>query len=387
MRFIVVGGGIGGLTAAIALRRAGVDVDVYEQAPELREVGAGIGLASNALRALRVLGLADELESESVAGVQGGIRRPDGEVLVSIAADELSRKMGRVAVVHRAALLALLRRHVEESRIHLGRRCVTVSQDSNGVTAEFDTGETAHADGLVSAEGLRSNVRAQLFGNPAIRYAGYTAWRTIVKASDVEPTIAETWGRGCRFGIVPMAGERVYWFAVQNVPEGQRDPAGGKKQVLAELFRGWHRPIEELIAAAEEELILRNDIYDIDPLPRFVSGRVALLGDAAHAMTPNLGQGACQAIEDSVVLAATLQSKREIEAAFVEYERRRLARTRKILLWSRRVGKVAQMENPVLGGLRDFAMRATASKSGASQMRFLFGTEILTPEEEALLQV
>lgn len=224
----------------------------------------------------------------------------------------------------------------------------------------------------------------QLFGNVAVRYAGYTAWRAVVKAK-VEPVIGETWGRGQRFGIVPMAGGRVYWFAVRNAPEGERDPAGGAKRSLAELFRGWPRPIEELIAAAQEESILRNDIYDIDPLPSFVRRRVVLLGDAAHAMTPNLGQGACQAIEDSVVLAALLQSKAPIEAALADYDRRRRARTRSIVLWARRLGRVAQWENPALCILRDFALKMSPNSSGARQMKALFETEILTPQEQTAL--
>jgi 2-polyprenyl-6-methoxyphenol hydroxylase-like FAD-dependent oxidoreductase len=294
MRVIVVGGGIGGLTAAIALRRVGVDVDIYEQEADLREVGAGIGLAANALRALETLELADELRSECLAAAQGGLRRPDGRFLVSIAADELSQKFGSVAVVHRAELLALLRRHVEPSRVHVKHRCIKVGQDLNSVTAWFDTGDTIRADAIIAADGLRSTVRAQLFGNPVIRYAGYTAWRAVVNASGVEPMMSETWGRGCRFGIVPMARGRVYWFAVRNAREGQRDPSMRTKALLAEFFRGWHRPIEGLIAASTEDSILRNDIYDIDPLPRFAQGRITLLGDAAHPMTPNLGQGGCQ---------------------------------------------------------------------------------------------
>lgn len=180
MRVIVVGGGIGGLTAAIALRRVGIDVDIYEQAADLREVGAGIGLAANALRALEALELGDELRSECLAAAQGGLRRPDGEFLVSIAVDELSQKFGSVAVVHRAELLALLRRHVEPSRVHVEHRCIEVGQASNSATARFDTGDTVRADAIIAADGLRSTIRAQLFGNPVIRYAGYTAWRAVV---------------------------------------------------------------------------------------------------------------------------------------------------------------------------------------------------------------
>ncbi|HEY2381564.1 MAG TPA: FAD-dependent monooxygenase [Terriglobia bacterium] len=386
MRIIVVGGGIGGLTTAIALRRVGIDVDVYERAPELGEVGAGIALAVNALRALSVLGLAGELQSEGIVPLQGGLRRPDGTVLASMAAGELAQNLGTVAVVHRAELLALLMRHVEPGCIHLGMRCVEVRQDLSGVTARFDTGETVRADGLVAADGLRSTVRAQLFDSPAVRYAGYTAWRTVVKSSDAGTTMGETWGRGRRFGIIPMAKGRVYWFAVKNAPEGQRDPSSGTKSVLAGLFRGWHWPVEALIAASSDDCILRNDIYDIDPLPQLVRGRVALLGDAAHAMTPNLGQGACQAIEDSVVLAVCLKSVDPIEKALLQYERRRLSRSRRIQLWSRRLGKAAQLENPILCGIRDFAMRMTPKKASLQQLGSLYGAEILTGDEEAQLK-
>ena len=363
-----------------------MDVEVYEQAAELREVGAGIGLAGNARRALGALGLAEELLSQSVAAAQGGLRRPNGEVLVAMAGDELSRRMGTIAVAHRAELLEMLGGHVDRGRVRLAHRCVAVSQDSNGVTARaLKNGETVRADALIGADGLRSIVRRQLFGNTAVRYAGYTAWRAVVNAK-IEPTIAETWGRGQRFGIVPMAGGRVYWFAVKTAPEGERDPAGGAKKALTGLFRGWHRPIEDLIAAAREESILRSDIYDIEPLRRFARRRVALLGDAAHAMTPNLGQGACQAIEDSVVLAALLQSKGQIEAALAEYDRRRRARTRTIVLWARRLGRVAQLENPALCWLRDFGMKMSPKGSGARQMKALFETEILTTEEETSLK-
>jgi len=386
MRFLVLGGGIGGLTGAIALRRIGVEVDVYEQAPELREVGAGIALATNALRALRVLGLDLELQDEGIAAIQGGLRRPNGEVLVSIPADELSRQIGTVAVVHRAELLALLRRRLDPGRIHLGKKCIAISQDSKGAMAHFEDGQVADADGIVAADGLRSVVRAQVFKRPAIRYAGYSAWRTIVNAAGIESGIGETWGRGRRFGIVPMARGRIYWYAVKNAPEGQQDPAIGTKTALAELFRGWHRPIEALIAAAQEDSILRNDIYDIEPLTKLALGRVALLGDAAHAMTPNLGQGGCQAIEDGVVLAACLKSSGEIEPALLAYERRRLNRTREVLLLSRRIGNVAQLENPLLCGLRDLALRMAPKDAGAGRTKSLLGAEILTADEEALLR-
>ena len=236
-----------------------------------------------------------------------------------------------MAILHRAELLSLLARHVDPARIHLGRTFVGLEQDGGGVTASFDTGETVRGDGLIAADGLRSAVRTRLFGQQAIRYASYTGWRAVLNFPEI-PKLApsETWGRGCRFGIVPMSRGRIYWFATRNATEGQRDPAGRTKEAVAQVFQRWPQPIEAVIEAAPEDAILRNDIYDLVPLPHIVQGRVALLGDAAHATTPNLGQGACQAIEDSVVIAACLRTAERVQPGLLEYEGRRLPRVTQV---------------------------------------------------------
>src|SRR5437588_2256134 len=169
--------------------------------------------------------------------------------------------------------------------------------------------------------------------------------------------MGETWGRGRRFGIVPMTAGRVYWFATSNAAEGGRDPHGKTRQALLQLFQGWHEPVEALIAAASENSILRNDIYDIDPLASYVQGRVSLLGDAAHPMTPNLGQGACQAIEDAVVLAACLATANDIKDALQEYDNRRVRRTARVVLQSRLAGDFCQLESPVTCTLRNWMLK------------------------------
>ncbi|HTA40792.1 MAG TPA: FAD-dependent monooxygenase [Bryobacteraceae bacterium] len=385
MRIIVVGAGIGGLTTAIALSRLGIDVQVFEQATALREVGAGIGLMANALSALDVLGLGDAVRSQSVTGVQGGLRRANGDVLLSVPANAPGSRFASIAVMHRAELLALLAQRVDSSCLHLGRKCIGVEEDSDGVTASFDGGEVVCGDGLIGTDGLRSIVRSRLFGDLPLRYAGYTAWRGVVETgSERDSILGETWGSGCRFGIVPMSHGRVYWFATKNAPEGERDPRGKIRDTLARLFRGWHQPIEALIAASQEESILRNDIYDIDPLPHFARGRIGLLGDAAHAMTPNLGQGGCQAIEDAVVLGACLKTNAEVPSALIEYEKRRMPRTRKIVIQSRRFGSLAQLESGPLRLIRDAAIRATPASFAVRQTESLLNFEILSPSERAL---
>ena len=385
MKIVIVGGGIGGLATTIALGKVGIDAQVYERASEMREVGAGIGLASNALRVLDMLGLA--IRSRSLDGAQGSLRNPKDEVLVTIRTDEFTNQVGAVSVMHRAELLEELARQIAPGRLHLGRTCTGFEQDQDGIVARFHNGETARGAALLGADGLRSVVRTQLFGNRPVRYSGYTAWRAVVEFDGgLNHGIVETWGRGCRFGILPMSGGRVYWFATNNAAEGGRDPEGRSKDVLLRLFRGWHEPIEALIAATNENAILRNDIYDMDPLPRWGQGRVVLLGDAAHPMTPNLGQGACQAIEDSVVLAACLKKHANVESALLDYQSRRIPRTRKFVMQSRRLGDVAQCENPILCWLRNSAMRATPKRMAARQMQSLLDVDILTASEQAMFQ-
>ncbi len=387
LRVIIVGGGIGGLTTAIALGKVGIDVQVYERAAELREIGAGIGLVSNALRVLDELGLGGAIRSQSLGGVQGGLKNAKGEVLVEVPTDELTKQIGGATVMHRAELLQELARHINPERLHLDRTCTGFEQDPDGVVARFHNGESARGDALIGADGLRSAVRTQLFGDQPVRYSGYTAWRAVVEFDgEHHHAITETWGPGRRFGIVPMNRGRVYWFATNNAPEGERDPEGRTKDVLLRLFRGWHKPIEALIAAANESAILRNDIYDMDPLPRWGQGRVVLLGDAAHPMTPNLGQGACQAIEDSIVLGVCLKKHANIESALIEYQSRRIPRTRKFVTRSRWLGVIGQMENPLLCWLRNSAVRATRKRMAAQQANSLLNLDLLTASEHAMFQ-
>jgi 2-polyprenyl-6-methoxyphenol hydroxylase-like FAD-dependent oxidoreductase len=293
--------------------------------------------------------------------------------------DELTRQAGAIAVMHRAELLAELARHVDPESLHLDCECIAFTQDHEGVTARFRNGETTRGDALIGADGLRSVIRTGLFGEQAIRYAGYTAWRSVVgfEAPD-KLMMTETWGRGRRFGIVPMSHGRVYWFATLNAIEGARDPD------VASLFRGWHEPIEALIAASKPDSILSNDVCDMDPLPRWSNRRVTLMGDAAHPMTPNLGQGACQAIEDAVVLAACLKTNATVGGALLQYERRRMARTKQIVLSSRRLGAMAQAENAVVCLVRDAAMRLTPRRLAAKQMGALLDFDPLTEAERKL---
>lgn len=355
LKGFIIGGGIGGLTAAIALRRAGVEVTVYERATELKEVGAGIALASNAMKVFAALGLGDRITSLGLPLASGAIRTWKGDAIVR-AADEAARFMN--VCVHRADLQRVLAEALGQEHLRLGYECVGFQDGSGGVMAEFGNGEVVRADFLVGADGLHSVVRTQLHGAERPRYSGYTAWRGVTTFKG-EMTTSESWGRGKRFGIVPLGRGRVYWFATKHAPEGQPEHPQGRKRELLDLFKGWHPPIADLIEATDTEAILRHDLYDRKPLKRvWGRGHVTLLGDAAHPTTPNLGQGACQAIEDALVLAQQLRGTTDIIAVLRRYEAQRLPRTAYITNLSWTIGKISQLENPVLCWLRNTAFRA-----------------------------
>ena len=384
-KVIMAGAGIGGLSAAIALRQAGFEVAVLERTAELGEVGAGLLLAANAQKALGKLGLAQAVGRLGTPASAAEIRSWRGEVLASIPAAELQKKVGGPsAAVHRADLQALLVGEVGEGTLRLGAEVEGFEQDESGVRVSLAGGSEERADILVGADGLHSKVRAQLFGPEKPRYAGYTAWRAVVEPKDELLPWGkgfESWGRGARFGCAHIGRGRIYWFATANAPEGEKDgPPGssaGLKATLLRHFGDWHRPIRELIEATDEGKILRTDIYDREPLGEsWGEGRVTLVGDAAHPMTPNLGQGACQAIEDAVVLARCLNEGGATADALRRYERLRSNRVAIVVRRSRRVGSVAQLENPLLCRLRDRVLAMIPPKVQLRQLEEVVGHQV-----------
>jgi 2-polyprenyl-6-methoxyphenol hydroxylase-like FAD-dependent oxidoreductase len=353
----IIGGGIGGLTAAIALRQVGVAAVVYERAPQMEEVGAGLTLWSNALLALRTLGLDETVRAAGGPIEQSQVRTWDGRVLAAMPVGQVRAKLGiKPVCIHRADLQRLLLEALGEEVVQLGFECTGFQQDEAGVISRFTNGKEAPADFLIGADGLHSAVRAQLLGRQKPRYAGYTAWRGITLYEDqaLSGGISfVSWGRGREFGALSVGRGRVYWFGTTNAPEGSPDAAVGRKQEVLETFQGWHSPIEAMIGATNRQAILRNDVYDRRPVKRWGEGRVTLLGDAAHPSTPNLGQGACQAIEDAVVLARCLARETGVVSALREYGRERRARTSYISRMSWRNGQMERWENPMACGMRN----------------------------------
>lgn len=377
MKVIVAGAGIGGLTAAIALSRHGVEVEVVERAAELLPLGAGLTLQPNAMRALDALDLAGPVER---AGARLGptvLRTSSGRRLGGMDLSRLSKEVGPAVGIHRGQLQRLLLASLGESRIRYG---VTVLGASTAADhALLDTSDGGRqADAVVGADGANSTIRAALHGAMTPRYAGYTCWRGVVPGRFCDG-LSESWGRGRRFGLVPIGDNATYWFATRNAPEGEKDTAA--RTSLLEMFGDFHNPIPEVLARTPDSAILRHDIYNLAPLSVWGRGRVTLLGDAAHPMTPNLGQGACQAIEDAVVLARVLtepvRGADSITDRLRDYEAQRRPRTRTITEAARRLGEIGQWESSfgvwVRGALMqltpDWVMRRRVKKLYASDVR------------------
>lgn len=363
-RIAIAGGGIGGLAAAIALRGAGFSaIEVHERASEFREVGAAITLWSNALHALARLGLDGAVRAAGTEVVAGEFHDPSGRVLVTTPVAEVARELGAPCVcLHRADLQAILVRAAGgAAAIRLGSACAGVrAADSDEPRLLLEGGGEVAADVVVGADGLRSAVRASLFGPAPPRYAGYPCWRAIARfreAARLPRGLAfETWGKGARFGAIGVDAERVYWFASVNAPEGGTD-AGDPRRILLDRFGSWHAPIAALVESTPAESIQRLDILDRPPSRAWGRGRVTLLGDAIHPTTPNLGQGACLALEDAIVLADSLRGASDPARALREYESRRRARTAAVVRRSRRLGAMGQLGSAALCRVRNWAMR------------------------------
>lgn len=347
----VVGGGIGGLATAVALLRDGWSVTVHERAPELAALGAGLVLAPNAVRALDALRIGDAVRERAVRLTGSGLLRPDGRVLSRLDASRLADRHGApVLAVERAALHALLADAVGPGVV----RCGSDVPDARALAPEHDL--------VVAADGLRSRTRGAGWPEAAApRYAGYTAWRAVVRTDARITEASETWGHRERFGVVPVGEDAVYVFATATVPAAPHAADGAAE--LAELrrrFGAWHAPVPALLDAVDPATVLRHDVWALPRVPASLHrGTTALVGDAAHAMEPNLGQGAGLALEDAVVLAHVLAGGDPVDEALARYTALRRPRAAALVAMSARLGRLTQGTSRPAARVRDAAVRLT----------------------------
>src|SRR5262249_2903389 len=295
VQIAIIGGGIGGLTTALALRQAGFEPEIFEQAPALLDVGAAIAIWPNAMRVLDRLQLVGRILEQ--AGVMEEICWLDqhGHLINRV---RITQNSVPTVALHRADLQPLRQHALPQSSIHLGHTLIDQQQHGDRIVAKFANGDSFDAGFLIGADGIHSRVRAQFINDGDPVYRGYTVWRGIspnVPNALVPATAVELHGRGKRFGIGPVGRGRVGWWATVNTDDDTQD--------LAQLFAGWYRPVLELIETTPHSSILKTGAFDRPPAQSWGKERMTLLGDAIHPTTPNLGQGGCLAMEDAMVLA------------------------------------------------------------------------------------
>lgn len=375
-RVIVVGGGIGGLSAANSLARQGIPVRVYEQAPELKEVGAGIQVWVNGMKAAHRIGVADALRAASGQMEWMHFRSYRGPVIVTSPVGDLARRYGAPfpVMIRRPELLRCLAEGLPKGTLALGRVCVGCDQDADGVTVRFSDGSSERGALVVAGDGINSVVRRSQFDEVTPRFAGYQYLRALipyVKSGFDRNTFTFTFGPGDRFGSGDVGKGSIYWFAVLRTRRGEQDGPEGRKGELRRRFAGFAGSVRDIIDSTPDEAILRHDICDIKPLPRWVNGRTVLMGDAAHAPTPNLGRGASEAMEDAWKLGerlarvTSLADRGQLSRALADFEAERRPATRLIQNRAWRIGKLAGWANPLAVRVRETIM---GPRFGGGQM-------------------
>ncbi|MBF6330793.1 FAD-dependent monooxygenase [Nocardia transvalensis] len=361
MKVLIIGAGVGGLTTAAALRRHGIDAEIFEAAPELRDTGTGLGILPNANGVLAALGI------DLTAGPTGQVTEhffihgASGKLLRELPIQDMSAELGHPAVtLARTDLMTALRDAVGDTPLHFGARLVAYDQTDDGVVATFADGRTARGDVLVGADGIRSVVRAQQTGPEPVNEYGYVCWLATIPFSHAHVSTGVArhyWGRGQRFGLMDIGGGRVYWWGTKNVGVERARAYDGGKAGIAAAFDGWAEEIGQVIAATPEDAVVSVPSQDRNFLEQWGTGRVTLVGDAAHAMLTSLSQGAGSSIEDGYVLAHHLATHSDPIRALRAYENARRERTRALVLGSRRLSTLEQWHNPVAVGLRTAVLR------------------------------
>lgn len=366
---LVVGGGIGGLAAGIGLLRVGWEVTVVERSPVLGDVGGGISLHANGVRALDALGVGEAIRAAARPQYSGGTRTPAGEWLIRMDGAAIERASGvPVFGIRWAELHRVLRGALPAGCLRVGAEVMSVERGGPTLAAPARVclagGEVLEADLVVVADGVHSRLRGLLFPHhPGPAYSGSTVLRAVTEHPvTLTGDLELTWGKGAEFGHITFPDGRAEWHAVIKSPPGVRHT--DTLAALRRRFSGWHEPIPGLLDATRPDAVLHHDIHELaTPLPTFTTGPIALLGDAAHAMTPNLGQGAGQALEDATVLAAALATEPTVDAALARYDAERRPRTQTLVRAARQAGRAGhQLTHPTAIALRNTALRLTPSR-------------------------
>ena len=377
MNIAIIGGGIGGLTMALSLKRVGLPFKVFEAADEIKAVGAGIGLGSNAMQVFRYLGIHNDV---AAAGRRIAVMSIRDEKFSTLSRMDLSRFEKQYGLsnyaIHRADLHQVLAKAVGNEHIALNKRLKDVEKTSAGFSLLFEDGTTNEVTHIIGADGIKSKVRETFFDDGTLRDAKQLCWRGVLDAdlpASLDNNALEAWGKATRFGMVKMNSRQVYWYLLIDEHLGT---LGSDVEQLAKAF---HPLAQDLVQNTDKEGLIKTNIYDLKPIKSWSQKGICLIGDAAHATTPNLGQGACQAIEDAYVLGELLK-KYDIDKAFGQYPKLRMEKAKRIVNQSWILGKVAHLSNPVLMYLRNLVMKLTPATISLKQLEDLF--KITSAENE-----
>lgn len=378
MKIAIIGGGIGGLTTAIALQSKGfTDITVYEAAPEIRAVGAGILIASNAMTIFQRLGISEQIKSEGNILDFVSLANHHGEILSKVDFSKIIKRYGNGTVsIHRGRLQQVLLKNASKTTVLVGKRLKNIKNTEGGKTQlNFEDNSTAEADIIIGADGIHSAVRKHLFGETPLRYSGQTCWRGIAKMQTENPKASvEMWGTqaGVRACVNQVNETEVYWYITEKHTAGMKLSVEETKPYLLNLVSEFNSPIQKAIQLTENQDILHNDLSDFKPINQWYKDNIVLVGDAAHATTPNLGQGACQAIEDALCLANCLKETPSVKEAFSRFQNDRMKKVKFVVSTSFQIGQLSNIGGAIGYRLRNFILKAAPSSVAEKQFDYLF---------------
>lgn len=377
--FAIIGGGVAGLSAAIGLQSIGKEFTLFEQSSLLKGIGAGFGLAANAMQALDYLGIKDDVEKIGQHVSNYNILDQYGNILLAPNTEALSEHYQQDNfTIHRADLHEYLLSKIPSDKVILNNRAIRFDQNKGSICIYFEDGSQHVCKYLIIADGVKSPLRQQLLPSSTARYSGYTCWRATIDNTEIKlDKGSETWGKNGRFGMTPLIRNRIYWYACVNSKPNNEKYKNYTLNDLKNHFGKYHAPIPQILEGTKNKDLIWNDIIDIKPLKHLAYDNILLIGDAGHATTPNMGQGACQALEDVAVLIDELKSKSNVQDAFKSLEKRRLSRTKYITDTSKFIGEVAQWENPMMIFLRNSILKILPTKLAQRNLNKLLSVNFM----------
>lgn len=376
-----IGAGIGGLTLAVALKKKGISSQIFEAAPEIKAVGAGIWLPPNAINILKRIDLDERIKSSGFSLNSIEIRDHKDKQISKITGDWLmSRYNNRTLSIERNILHKLLAAELNPGQIITDFRCNSINQANSSAIVKIAEKELVF-DCIIAADGINSSCRESVFQNRNLRYSGQTCFRGLIvceKIPELNNGAIEVWGNGCRFGLSPINENKFYWYSTVNSKSGQKLSVTEILNILKNEFNQFPNYIKNFIKKIEANPkdIIQTDLFDLAPNDCWVNKRIALLGDAAHATTPNLGQGAAMAIEDAFVLAEEMSLTDRPEIAFYNYNEKRRHRVKSIVTTSWKMGQMSAISHPMINRIRNVMMRSIPDFLITRQLDRIYKTEI-----------